>query len=278
MLLQKYSDKVLKRLIFYYRLVGCWRPVNTSLGYYIYGIFYLVCFPGLLSFFMLMNVVLLTDMSQLTYALYMFLTQTCGVIKFISFYYYNHGMQDLVQRAETFHLKNQSEGSLVEKRINSLVKPAAIYVISALTALHTNQIVSFLSTERRLAYSAWYPFFDWENSLRDYVIVSGYTHVAIISATTLITFVDIFLSFMFTIIAVQLEIIGLRLQQIGQKKELIDRQNDFAMFVVENMELHQKAIVFKRLVEQYFSMAFFCQLVASAIVISSIVREMSRVS
>lgn len=279
------ADKALKKIIFALRTFGLWKPQPSTKAYDIYSTVYIIICPGLLNILMFIFLLNLEDQKNLTSALYMFLTQLCGGIKSSWFLMRNREFQQLVRRSQTFILVSVSEQKLVAKRMKFFIFVTSFYAATALSALHTTEIMAFVSKTRKLPFTVWYPFLDWKNYAHDYWIAVSYTHIAIISASVLIVSVDILLCLLLYIVSIELELIGKRLSTLGYSnkrtpKRRLDRINmEIEYFnVIKNcVNCHNEALNFKCLLEKCFSLPFFFQIVFSGIIISSIINEVAKV-
>lgn len=279
------ADKATNKMIFVLRIFGLWKPQPNTLIYKLYSITYFIICPGLLNLFMLVFLIKLTNQKDLTFALYMFLTQLCGIIKSFCLLTRNRDFQNLIQRSRKFQLITSSEEKLVKERVNFFLWSTGFYLGTAVAALHSTEIMAFLSKTRKLPFSAWYPFLDWQNSTQDYWIAVAYTHVAIISASLIIITIDILLCLLLFIISIEIELIGKRMAKIGYiDKTKFKRQSDRIRIEYEHFCIlkdciiyHRDAIAFKCALEELFSLPFFFQIIASGLVISSIINEVAKV-
>lgn len=234
-----------------------------------------------------MFVLRLDEFSQLTYGLYMFLTQFCGLIKFICFYWRNVEFRQFIHRVNSFVVKNDFEEALIARRIEFFFKVTVFYYIMAMIAIHTTELMAIFSETVQLPFSAWYPWLNWQNDVRDYWLAILYQYVAVTSASLLIITIDVYFSFLIFVVSIQLEIIGHRLQQIGSA---VQQMNSIRMCDAQQLnrgetkqltkclELYIEAVDLKVNVEDCFSLPFFFQITASGIVISSIVNEVAQVN
>lgn len=279
------ADKALKKIIFSLRIFGLWKPQPRTIAYDVYSTVYFIICPGLLNILMFIFLLNLEDQKDLTSALYMFLTQLCGGIKSSWFLVRNREFQQLVQRSKTFILGSVSEQKFVAKRMKFFFFLTSFYAATALSALHTTEIMAFVSNTRKLPFPVWYPFLDWKIYARDYWIAVSYTHVAIISASVVIIAVDILLCLLIFIVSIELELIGKRLSTLGYpkkgtSKKRLDRINvEIEYFnVMKNcVNCHNEAHDFKCALEKGFSLPFLFQIVFSGIIIASIIIEVAKV-
>lgn len=278
-----YSNKCLKPLKYSLRIFGVWCPKSQKIIYFIYSTAYLVVCPGLTNAFIFVYLLKLTDQTDLTYGLYMFLTQFCGLIKFIYFLVKNAHFQALIKRSTEFQLESPFEVNLFKKRINFFYKVACFYYIMAMIAIHSTELMAICSDSVKLPFSAWYPFIDWEHNVRDYWIAVAYQHISITPASLLIITIDVLFSFLLLVISIEIELIGIRMSEIGHffNKDT-ERLQDFHRKQIDilknNINFHRSAVSFKCELEHCFNVPFFIQIVASGMVISSIINEVAHVN
>lgn len=127
------ADKCLKKLKFLLNIFGMWYPKNRKIGYFIYSTVYLFICPGLTNIFMLIYLLKLVDQKDLTYGLYMFLTQFCRFIKFMLFLLNNDNFQKLLERAKYFRLESEFKEKLVRQRVQFFYKVTVFYFVLAMT-------------------------------------------------------------------------------------------------------------------------------------------------
>lgn len=264
------------------RILGMWYPKTHKIIYFVYSAMYLFICPGLTNLFMLIYLLKLNDRKDLTYGLYMFLTQFCGFIKFICFLVKNNDFQKLVKRAKAFQLESDFEEKLVKQHIRFFFRVTIFYYVMAMIAIHTTELMAFFSEDVKLPFSSWYPYLDWKNNNRDYWIAAAYQHVSITSASLLIITIDVLFSLLLYIVSIEIELIGHRLTKIGHftkksSENELPRELNHINKLKNNIIIHREVIEFKCFLENCFNFPFFIQIVASGIVISSIISEVAHV-
>ncbi|XP_055298556.1 odorant receptor 33b-like [Sitodiplosis mosellana] len=228
----------------------------------------------------------LTDQEDLTYGLYIYLTQFCGLIKIMCFLVNNNHFQKLIERAEHFQLENEFEEKLVRQRIHFFFKVAVFYYAMAMTAIHTTELMAIFAEPAELPYISWYPYLDWEHNRQDYWMAIIYQYISINSSTLLNITVDIMFSLLLFILSIEIELIGLRFSKMGHvhgengrfeegpESELAFETKQFDI-LKKNIILHREAIAFKCTLEECLNLPFFVQILASAFVIASIINAMA---
>lgn len=281
------ADRSISKIRFMFRIFGCWRSEPSSRWYSLYSIMYLVLFPACLTFFMFMFLWRLDNYEELSYGLYMFLTQFCGLIKVLCFQLRNSELRQFFERIKMFQVHGDFEEKLVTHRSRFFDRVSALYYTMAITALHITILMAIFSETARLPFSSWYPMLDWQNDAQHYWIAIAYQYVAIISACFLIQTVDAYFNFSLFVVSIQLEIIGHRLRAIGstiknlncvKMCEMQQSECEETQRLVECVKLHIEVVDFKEKIENCFNIPFFFQAIASSIVISSIVNEMIQVN
>lgn len=276
-------NKCLSKLKLIIRVFGVWYPEKKNIYYYIYSTAYLFICPGLTNIFMLIYLLKLNALKDLTYGLYMFLTQLCGLVKFIWFLVKIRNFRLLVNRSKTFQLESKFEEELVEQRFHFFIKLAGLYCSLAMIAVHTMELTAIFADTVELPFSSWFPFVDWEHNQKDYWIAVGYQYISVASSCLLLITIDVLFSFLLFVVSIEIELIGLRMSKIGCSfNKDHDTESSFQLkqlnILKDNVILHREAIEFKCSLEDSFTLPFFVQFIASAIVISSIITELSQVS
>lgn len=281
------ADKCANFLTYFLHMFGLWRLQPLNLFYLLYSMLYLFICSGLSTFFMIFYLFNLPDQRDLTYGLYMSLTQLCGFIKFMFIFVRNRSFQALVDRIKSFTVKNDDEKRLIDQRIGFIYKATVFYCCVGVGSIHCVELMAFLADNVMLPFSAWYPFLDWKHRRRDYWLAVAYQHISINSCCILICCIDVLFSLLLFVVSIRLEIIGMRMQQTGYAKWPNDKEKDAknSRFEAENMQVlidcvvqHNEAIAFKETIAESFNVPFFFQVIQSAIIISSIVSEIVRVS
>lgn len=236
-----------------------------------------------MNIFMFIYLLKLSDQKDLTYGLYMFLTQFCGLIKFMCFLVNNDNFQKLVERGYHFQLESEIEEKLVQRRLQFFFKVVIFYYVMAMIAIHMTELMAIFAETVKLPFSSWYPYLDWQHNTRHYWIAVTYQHISITSASLLIITIDVLFSLLLYVVSIEIELIGLRLSNIGyfceedlQSRLVFETQN--FDILKNNINFHRDATTFKCALEECFNWPFFVQIVASGIVISSIINEVARVS
>lgn len=260
----------------YLSIIGLWKPKTDSTAYNIFGALYIFMFSVLFTFFMILYMCYLTDITELTFAIWMTLVQLCGCIKFINFFARNRNIQQLERIVNDFQLESKEEYDYVANGIKWFSRMAFFYWTMGMFAIQSTVLLALLGDQPRLPYGGVYPFLDWRSSTRDFVIVLCYQEFSLTTSSSLIMVTDIYLSFILYMISVRLDLVGRRFEKLGYGVVKCEQENLDKM--QKYMEIYQVTIQFKEKVEQIFTFPFFCQIAVSAVIISSIITEVSRVS
>lgn len=247
--------------------MGCWRNEPYTWRYLVWSVIYLFIFSACSTFSMIIFLLRLDNYRELTYGLYMMLTQFCGFIKIMFFHWHNSKMRQFVERIKAFMVNSDFEEKLVANRMRFFDKFAAFYYIMAISAIHATELMTIFSQKIQLPFSGWYPMFDWQNNVRHYWMAVGYQYLCILSVNLLLITVEIYFAFLIFIVSIQLEIIGHRLRAIGfTVKEMnshedighaLQRKQKEMKRLIECINLHIETVEFKENIECYFNIPLF---------------------
>lgn len=272
-------DKVLNPITKVFRGFGLWEP-SSSFIYRIYGILYLSFF-GLFILFMVAYAFLLEDTSQLSFALWMMLTEFCAFLKFIYVYAYNDDLLDIIQRIKAFQLRTDKERILMDKYMKFIYKCGIFFAWSALFSVHVNQLTAPTFDKPTLPFGTWLPFWEWKTCRKDYWRAWVYQYIAINTSVLILVCVEIVISFTLLMTSIQIEIVGKRLEDIGKPvKNLRDDGSQQIVgcdYLIECIHLHRTALDLKERIQKLMNVPYFCQVASSGIVISAIVVDLAKV-
>lgn len=281
------TDSCLSKIVILLRLFGFWKSKPHTWCYSIYSMAYLFIFSICSTFFMFLFLWHLEDYGQLSYGLYMFLSQISGLVKFVYFHLRNFEFRNFIDRINNFTVHGDSEKELIARRCRFFNRVTAFYNIMVVLAIHNTVMMTIFSEGKKLPYSSWYPMLDWQNSARDYWIAIVYQYIAVFSVCTLIINIEVYINFLIFAVGVQLEIIGHRLRAIGFTDKGFSRENvenaqqlewEQTQRLINCIELHIEVSDLKNRIEHCSNVPFFIQAIASGIVLSSVVNELAQVS
>lgn len=268
-------NKVTNPLIAILRGFGLWKLQSSAgLSYRIYGIF-IILFCCLMTFFLIMNLILMSDYSKLSAALWPTLSGLCGCIKFIHVYAYNSELERLLERIKSVHLKTDKERLLVERHLTFLHRFGIFFFISVLGSVNMHNLRAAMYDKPELPHEAWCPFWDWQNSRRDYWLAWTYQCVSVNTSIIIIAAIDTFLCFMLYMIGVEVVIVGDRLAVIGKTME--GNKPDANKILIECAKMHLSTLKLKERIQNFMNFPYFCQISASGIVLSAIVADLTMV-
>lgn len=258
---------------------GLWKPFNGSklqmASYCSYSVVFLFIFSVLYTFFMVCNIFFLTDFSDLTNRLFMSLTEAALVIKVINFFIYNDEWQHIYNDIRDFGIKTSEERQIVESSGRQLRLIDYIYFFLADFNVFITAMLSILNGT--LLYSSWYPGLDWQNNQRDYWFLYGYQIVGILVTCNLNLVVDTYYCLMMSMTSAHFQIFGQRLsalQLINDKRSV----RPVRIKLIEQIRSHQRINANFELIGKNLLWGYFCQVLLSGIVISSITIKVARVS
>lgn len=230
----------------------------------------------------------LEDYRQLSYGLYMTLSQACGLVKFVCFYWRNSEFRNFIDRINDFIVNDDFERELIARRSRFFSRVTAFYFIVVAVAIHATEAMTIFSKQQQLPFSARYPMLDWQHSARDYWIAVVYQYIGVFSGCLFVLCIELYLNFLIFAVGIQLEIIGHRVRAIGytdkdtpdRKKTKSAQQLEFEQIqrLIACIELHIEVADLKSQIEDSSNVPFFTQAMTSGIVLSSIVNEVAQVS
>lgn len=305
-------NKVLRPMIFQFRIVGLWPSETNSIAYKTYGYFLFIAFSSVLTVTMLTEMVFagLTASENFTDSMYMSLTEFALFIKIIRFKMRNRSIQRLLENVKNFHLETDDEVNLFNRKLYF------IYII--LIVNYTMTSVSFwsafvkciMSEEVILVFPAHYPI-DWQNGGRMFWIVLAHQTTGMVITSNLNAGIDMYPDFLLHICTAQMEVLGKRLQALGynhdkfkqrhqfntadgQQKDTLQRLKDCIRLHQQILELSDFKISFPMFILSLFQFRFYCSLVdgvgrdfgislfgqicVSAMVICALTIQMARVN
>ena len=202
-------------LVFFFFIFGLWWPKKRlATLYQVFGLIFQTVFSFLYTMFMLINLVMLTDMNKLANSMYMPLTELALFFKIANFFYRNRLMQGLLQTVNEFVLESDDEIELVKRKITGFFRVLIYYFICVNWAGLNADVSALAAKDPQLPFPAWYPV-DWSHNRRDYWIAFTYQAIGMIISSNLNITIELFPIFMLFIISVKIDILGMRLQKLG---------------------------------------------------------------
>lgn len=278
----KIVSKPLKRFL---ALMGLWAPdVSTvfAILYKMYSYIFLTFFSAIYTLCMCVPIVMPGLLDDLTYRLYMSLTELALVFKVFNFLWRNKQLQALLKWLHSYDVDNLEQHKIVKEKLNFFIKVSVFYYITANVAICGEEIRSVFRTEPKLAYSGWYPGLDWEHSRRDFYIVTSYQFLGLLVTGNTNLSIDLFFCLIMYMNGTQMQFLGMRMERLGQeingkRTKNVDK-GQHTKRLIEYIKIHQNIMDLSATVEECLAFSFFSQLSMSAVTICSITTEMARVS
>lgn len=216
------TDKCTSIQLFYFRAFGLWPPEHPILRmiYQIYGFIFHCIFSLAYTVFMVINVFILEDMTKITDALYMSLTEVALLVKTMNFFIRAKIMQDMLAQIQSFHLETDEERKLIKDKLKFFLRISIYYYGVAYLGIYSSFYGAAVSKEVRLPYQGWYPL-DWQHNNISYWITFAYQSIGMIITCNINITIELFPMFLMFMTSVQMEILGGRLQAIGHDCEKI---------------------------------------------------------
>lgn len=267
-------DKVLNTLIFILHGFGLWRT-NPNFCYQIYG-FLTASLVFVSSFFMGAYIIVLDSLTELIYLMSITMTVSCGCLKLFYVIFYNKEIRELVERVRHFRLENDKERALVNGYCKTFSIGALIYASIGIFSITSDVITVATLDHPVLPFAAWYPFWDWEHSNRDYWFAWTYQAFTVNTSIALLMAVDLYFVFLLLMIGIQIEIIGKRMENIDWAPKPTNKYQETSYKTIEGtaeliqcMKLHLNIIEFKKKTERIMNIPYLYQLITSSISISA---------
>lgn len=217
------------RMVVVFRWVGLWPSKDSSIFYWMYGMFVLSTASFLFTFTMMFQLICFTKKEDLTENSFMALTELALFVKIVNFYYRYRSMQSHLDTINEFEFCTDAERKLFMKRL----KFAYFVYMMDFIILNVSIVMTFAGAisapDRKIAFPAWHPF-DWENNTNNYVIVVLYQLCAMGISGNVQVVIQQYPSLMFYCISGQMEILSMRLRNMGHKElseesSQVDKEN-----------------------------------------------------
>lgn len=271
-----YTKKLYNFLASVLGLLGYWEPFGSSkfirVLHRLYGGFIYI-FVFIFTFFLLVSIFINSENEQLAKRLFMSTTKFAMLAKMIPLYFFNRRVQQIRHTIEQFHLKSAAEERKVENYVNNIAKVIYVYHAMPQIAITLWNFEAILSSERKLAFSGWYPGVDWQHNDQQYHWVLAY-QVIVISITGFINMAaDSYFCFAMYMISIEYELLGERLSEL----QLIGSERKTNEQLVAHAKTLQGIWQVTIDVKDTLAWSYFVQVIMSAIVIGSTVQELAKV-
>lgn len=185
---------------------------------------YTICFQATFTFayvlFKCINFLHITDLTIITRAMFITLTELSLAVKIINFYFRQRTLSDCLRCVEQIQLNDESERSIFVGRLAFLRRIFWAFLVTA----NTTGVFSYLSPvlvtdgEPMLPYPGWYPL-DWMHSRRAYWMVYGYQVVGMFCQIQALVIIEVYFIYLMVVVSAQVEVLARRLERIGYERE-----------------------------------------------------------
>lgn len=155
------STKAIDRVLTFLKICGLW-PNNSRYHttYVIYATIFQMVFTFVYTTFKLINFFFLTEVSLITKALFICLSEVALFAKVFNFTFYNKELQQMLVDVKTFKLINQMETDLYQKRQLLFTRILNFQLLMAELSIFFSCVSPFFSPEPALPYEFSSLFFD----------------------------------------------------------------------------------------------------------------------
>lgn len=256
--------------------LGLWKPYGKSnrsyFTYTAYSVLILSFFSISYTVFMACGIFVGADFSDLTSRLYMSLTEVALTIRVVQFFIKNREWQKILIDIKEFEINSHDEQQIMRRRVWMLQIIIFSYCALPNFAAQSYGTAPLFSDKTILAFSGWYPGFDWRNNRRDFWVIFAYQYIGIIFTSNLAAVIDTYYWFLMQMLGTQAKIFGDRLSAIKVRNgENIRRQ------LIRHIHMHQQLNNTLKLIQKNLQWSYFSQILMSSIVICSTTNELAKV-
>lgn len=232
------------------RFMGLWPSVASELSklsrfswlsYTMYTIIFQTVFTFAYVGFKCINFIYITDLTIVTRALFITLTELSLAIKIVNFYLRFNTMKQFLQSVREIQLIDDAEEAIFMKRLAFLKKIIVAFLITANMTGVFSYLSPVLVAEPMLPYPGWYPL-DWMTSRRNYWIVYVYQVLGMFFQIQALVIIEVYFIYLMVVVSTQIELLSKRLHGIGNSvKEQMGIEKD-AGNVLSN-ELAERTLI-----------------------------------
>lgn len=220
------------------KLFGLWPNTATAftlqrLLYTIYTCVFQLVFTFMYTGFKCINFIYLTDLDEITRAMFICLTELALIVKIINFYARIRRMQNCLKTVGHFKLISSDEMKSMQEKLSLFMHIVIWYMAVANIAGIFSYMSPFFSTERILPYPGWYPL-DWQHNATAYWLVYVYQVIGMFIQTHCLITIEMFPIFLMLMAGTYLDILGKRLRKIGYSQNgLLSREENSVQATAE---------------------------------------------
>lgn len=267
-----------------FRTFGLWFSTD-SVVYKIYAVFMHVTFTLMFTVFMVMNLLLVSDIREATHALYMTLTIISMYIRVLCFLWYNSKIRLCLATIHDFDIESIEESNLLEIRLKPFLNLVIAFFIACIVTLVLAFVQVLFWREPGLPFPCWFPL-DWKNNSRDYWVAYGYETCGMIMGLFTNVGIQMFSCYLMYMMRFWMEVLGVRLITFGDNVNIAENRSESTqkkidetdVFIVQCISSHQTVLELKNAFQDSFAIAFFCDICTSGITICMLAYQLAVVS
>lgn len=199
--------------------MGLWpdeRPTTSRLHAIAYTV-YAVAFQLLLTVaydaFKCINFLYMTDLTVITRAMFICLTELSLAVKIGNFWYRVRELQRL-DVSNGIELRGAGERRIMRRALTFLRRIVVWFMVTANTTGVFSYLSPVLVAEVMLPYPGWYPL-DWEHSRRDYWLLWSYQVLGMFCQIQALVIIEVYFIYLMVVASAQLDVLASRLEAIG---------------------------------------------------------------
>lgn len=222
------TSKISNILLFYLRVGGLWPTGDYfPIIYRIYGLTFLTISLYGYTVFIVINLFKIENIAELIEAMFMCFINIALIIKTVTFMVKYQTLRRILKIIQNFELNDGDsvEQRFVVEKIKYFMKILLVYYIVSNLSLLGIDVGCALADEPKLMWKAWYPI-DWQHNRLYYWIVFAYQSIGMRIEATLNITLDLFPTFLLSMMGAMLDILGRRMEKIGNENEMFGKELD----------------------------------------------------
>lgn len=241
-----------RRLTHFLHLVGLWPVISSHnddccswlgrLAYAAYAIVFQLIFTIAYDTFKCINFLHMTDLSVITRAMFICLTELSLAVKIVNFWLRMDTMQRFLANIQHgIALRDQREHATVDAAFAVLRRVILWFLVTANTLLVFSYLSPVLVAEPMLPYPGWYPL-DWQHNSRDYWCVWLYQVLGMFFQIQALVIIEVYFIYLMVVASTQLDVLGGRIERIGYGEEADERVDEAEHTLIECIRAHTQVL------------------------------------
>lgn len=265
-----------------FRIFGLWFSTDSRI-YKIYALILHITFTVIFTVFMLMNLILVTNIREATHAFYMTFTIISMFTRVMCFLWHNSRIRLCLEPIHDFDIQTIDEAKLLERKLNSFMNLVIVFYVACIAVLIMAFVQVLFMTEPKLPFPSYYPL-DWQHNRLDYWIVYFYQVGCLITGLNTNVGIQLFSCYLMHMLRFWMEVLGMRLVKLGSNVKDIGRSEtntalkDNEDFIVKCIASHQTLTRLKNDFQISFTIAFFADICTGSITICMLAYQLAVVS